>query len=90
MIILYISLIIISFATIMVIKNNVTSEQRCKIIDAIFAYQCKYHDEHGKKDSSVWFDDMCSYRRTLWRLHDWGHKHIIPADKFEKIKSYIK
>ena len=41
-------------------------------------------------EPSVDYDDKEDYDKTFWRLWDWGHTRILPKDKFEIIKPYIK
>ena len=70
-----------------IVKNTVTFINHGKIIDAIHLYrmQCLYKD----KEPLVSHEDMESYDSTLFRLWDWGYKHILPPEKFEIIKTFI-
>lgn len=78
----------IVFGTTMAIKANVTCKKRNEIDDAIHKYfvDCTYHN----KEVLVDYDDTESFHKTLWRLYDWGHKRILPKDKYEIIKPYIE
>ena len=69
-------------------KNNVTYKQHMRIMNAIFTYRKEkiLNDEPPE----VEFDDMEDYDKTLLRVWDFGYKRILPKDKFEIIKPYIK
>ena len=75
-------------AIIVLIKNEVTYCQQMRLAKAIKEYQnmCR---EYGKI-SDVDYDDMENYECTLFRLWDWGYTRILPKDKLEIIKPYIK
>lgn len=81
--------LIVALITIfMMVKNNNTLNKRFIIADAIFEYNVDIIN--GIVIGSLMsYDDMESYDRTLWRLWDWGYKHILPKDKYELIKDYI-
>lgn len=79
----------------LMIKNNFTYANRNTIINAIFTYNAKQLSNSIKNntvedldfiDASV----MESYRRTLFRLYDWGYKNIVPSDVFDKIAPIIE
>ena len=73
------------------IKNTVTCKMHLKLNDAVFAYHmgCIFNgDYQGLK--AVDYEDMEPYETTLFRLWDWGYTRILPADKFEIIKPFIK
>ena len=38
----------------------------------------------------VEYKDEENYIKTFWRFWDWGYTRILPKDKFEIIKPYIK
>lgn len=81
----------IVFWTMVLIKNHVTSRMQGKIIDAIFVYSMTCLDKYDFVSAHlVEFDDMESYEKTLFRLWDWGYTRILPPEKFELIKPYIK
>lgn len=95
----------IAFCTVAIIKNNVTFHWHNKILQAIFRYQRDVLDkayfeatERFKNgdftEVEVHFEveiaDMEDYNATFKRWYDWGYKHIIPKDKFEIIKPYMK
>ena len=69
-------------------KNDITYENRCKIIDAILYYKIKCID--SEEEALVDNSDMESYDKTLYRLWDWGYTRILPEEKYEIIKPFIK
>ena len=77
------------FLTIVLIfKNDNTCMQQMRIACAIgeYGHACI---RSGEK-RMVEFEDMESYDRTLFRLWDWGYTRILPPDKFEIIRAYVK
>lgn len=74
------------FASLFLIKNEVTRKCRIIIVEAIGAYL----RDHINEVTLVDFDDMESYDDTFNRIWDWGHTRILPKDKYELIKPYIK
>jgi hypothetical protein len=92
-----------AFCVYMLHKNNNTFTNRFIIASAIDDYHTEIIDKlrkdiktygsfaNYKIDSYlVDYDDMESYEKTMWRLWDWGYTRILPKDKFEIIKKYIK
>lgn len=76
---------------VMGLKNDFTFGARTKITDAIFRYHmhCLMSgDYEGAR--LVTFEDMESYDTTMYRIWDWGYKRILPPDKFELIRPFIK
>lgn len=69
-------------------KNKITYENVLKINEAIYVYQIDCI-KNGTS-SIVDYDDLEDYDKTLWRLWDWGYTRMLPKDKFEIIKPYIK
>ena len=69
-------------------KNDVTYKQHILVLNAIAAYRIE--KILAGESSEVEFDDMEDYDKTLLRIWDWGYKRILPKDKFEIIKPYIK
>lgn len=93
--------VIIAAFSLLCLKINVTKKNQVIIINAIFEYQKTELDRvfadflNGKIDEyhyvpAVSFEDHESFEKTLWRLWDWGYTRILPKDKFEIIKPYIK
>lgn len=77
------------FLIFLLIKNNITFNNRELMREAIYLYLT---DESVDTESTMWiyFDDMESYEETLYRLWDFGYKHILPKEKYEIIKPYIE
>lgn len=72
----------------MAAKNNNTYRMQMKILDAIYDYNIDCIK--GNKVSMVNFADIESYKSTYFRLWDWGYENILPKEKYEIIKPYIK
>ena len=88
---LIICLLISLLLIFLLIKNENTTKNHLKIIDAINDYQngCI---KNGAYDEilDVTFTDREDHNKTLYRIWDWGYTRILPKDKFEIIKPYIK
>ena len=69
-------------------KNLNTCKQQQKILFAISEYRCKCI-RYGF-EPNVDYDDMEDYDSTLFRFWDWGYTNILPKEKFEIIKPFIK
>ena len=78
-------LIRIAVDIFLLIKNNNTYNNRHIIIEAIYRY-C------GEKniDCKLFFMSMEDYDDTVYRFWDWGYTRILPPEKFELVKPYIK
>lgn len=85
---LIICIILATFLIVLAFKNENTLKNHLKIIDTIY----RYHTDCIRQgiDPSVEYGDEEDYSTTLWRLWDWGYTRILPKDKFEIIKPYIK
>ena len=86
-IILAICAVMLAMCFIVMAKNIVTYERRVLIYDAIFRYHINCI--RNKENICVDYDDTEDYDKTLWRLHDWGYKNILPPEKFAIIKPFI-
>lgn len=82
-------IIIVVYYIMMIIKNNITYRNHKKILNAINCYNYDMITE-GKPDNIIHCSDMMDYDKSLNNLFDWGYKSILPKNKFEKIKNYIK
>lgn len=80
--------VMLALVIVIMIKNEVTYHHHMMILKAIKKYQNVCFNYEKKND--VDYDDMENYVVTLWRLWDWGYTRILPKDKFEIIKPYIK
>lgn len=71
-----------------VIRIKITANNMCIIINAIheyhidMIYKCKTYE--------VNYEDMESFDETFKRYLDFGYTKILPKEKYEIIKSYIK
>ena len=79
------------FLIILDLKNTNTAKNQTRILNAIIDYQvdCVRKDMY-KEAMNVTIQDKEDYDKTFWRLWDWGYTRILPKDKFEIIKPYIK
>ena len=77
------------FCVYMFFKNENTYRQHKNLADAIFAYgvDCIRNDREW---DHMLYESMEPYEATLFRLWDWGYTRILPPEKFELIKDYIK
>lgn len=87
-IILGICYLALIFSFVILIKNNVTLNNHTIVGEAILAY--RLHCIHNHTEAVVDWDDEESYNKTLFRIWDWGYTRILPPDKFEIIKPFIK
>ena len=77
---------------ISLVKNEFTYRNHMIIADAIYYYNLHLIKE-GQYDiynTGVTFDDMEDYDATQKRFWDWGYKRILPPEKFELIKPFVK
>ena len=87
-VILIIALIICWF---IMLRIPVVDHNRDVIIEAIYQYRIHCMYKHMLSDmNSVRYSDMEDVGKTLFRFWDWGFTRILPKDKFEMIKPYIK
>ena len=90
-IILNVCLTLLVGVIILMVKNDVTHAMHHKILDAIYYYKMWYIDHDDIIAShKVEFYDIEPYDVTLFRIWDWGYKRILPPEKFELIKPFIK
>jgi hypothetical protein len=76
------------FMFFILVKNENTCKQRKKINKAIYHYRIFCARE--KITAEVDYVDNENYDKTLFRLWDWGCTRILPKEKYEIIKPYIK
>jgi hypothetical protein len=72
------------------IKNEFTYRSHMIISEAIYEYNDHLINEGRYHQSKVTFVDMESYEATQKRFWDWGYTRILPPEKFELIKPFIK
>lgn len=71
------------------IKSCNTYAKRKSIINAIYSYQIERY-KAGLPCDDVDYTDIEPYEKTLCRLWDWSNKRILPNEKYEIIKKYLK
>lgn len=87
--ILYTLFLVIAFCVFLLYKNAKTYKNTIKITNAIHAYH-KFMISARNYDYKVDYDDMEDYDSTLWRLWDFGHKNILPKEKFRAIGPFME
>ena len=75
------------FTVVMMFKNENTFINHMIITNSIYRYHKDHQDEYPWLVS---YSDMEPYNKTTYRIWDWGYTRILPPDKFELIKPYIK
>lgn len=81
---------VLVFLIVLLIKNEVTFKHQMRINDAIYNYHMDRIHNRPHSEGEVDWKDMESYDKTLFRFWDWGYKRILPPDKYEIIKPFIK
>ena len=72
----------------MIAKRKNAYKQRSRIFCAMERY---YSEKlHAGEEIKVFTSDLEEFDETLKRWWDWGCKRILPSDKFEIIKPYLK
>lgn len=90
-IILIVCYAVLIFLIVALFKNSITLRNQEKVLHAIKEYRIECIKNHQYDDMDcVKYGDMETYMTTFWRLWDWGYTRILPKDKFEIIKPYIK
>lgn len=83
--------IFLGLMIVILIKNQVTFSMHMKISKAIYDHHMECIDKYDFDAlCAVDYEDEEAYEATLFRLWDWGYKRILPPEKFEIIKPYIK
>ena len=73
------------------IKNLRTYDVHMTISKAIYSYRIACIEAWNLNDLDlVKYNDAENYIKTVFRFWDWGYTRILPKDKFEIIKPYIK
>lgn len=79
----------IAILFVFITKDNNTYRNRMKIEHAIFRFRTE-KIEHDERNIPVDYDDMEDYKKTLFRIWDWGCSRILPPEKMDLIRPYIK
>lgn len=80
-------IIFASMILFVIIRGVITYKNYMKMIDAVYAYR-KWCIAVNKKPL-VDYDDLLPVRALFVRFWDFGHKHILPLDKYRYIKPYV-
>lgn len=78
----------VAYCVFRIVKCDVTRRNHDVIIDAIYEYTSDALT--NQYEIKVGYGDMESFEETDNRLWDWGYTRILPPEKFELIKPYIK
>ena len=90
-IMLIVCCIVLVFLIVLLFKNSITLRNQEKVLYAIKEYRIECMKNHQYNGLNyVDYEDVETYMTTFWRLWDWGYTRILPKDKFEIIKPYIK
>lgn len=88
-----IAIVVLGFVAWEILSNAYTcsklrnaSKNQIVILEAIYLYRL----DHIGGPFDVDYSDMKSVEDTYKRFWDWGYKLILPPDKYEIIKPYIK
>lgn len=76
------------FFFFMIYRNYVTFKNRNIISAAIHDYHL--YELHHDREWLVDYEDKEPYDQTLWRFWDFGYTRILPKEKYEIVKEYIK
>ena len=76
------------FCFFMLYRNHVTFKNQNIISAAIHDYHL--YELHYDREWLVDYEDKEAYDQTLWRLWDFGYTRILPKEKYEIVKEYIK
>ena len=67
------------------------TKQYFKIIDAIYRYNHDLLVEYDSGDPDlIEYDEMEDLDKTIIRFWDWGCTRILPKERYELVKRYIK
>lgn len=86
LLIVSIFIFMLAVTILMLVKNENAYKNRDIIIEAIYEYNIASNRYGDRID----YADIEPYDDTLYRWWDWGYENILPPDKFEIIKPYIK
>lgn len=80
--------LMMAYELVMWFKNDNTYKNHMIIYYAIREYRRHCIDHNSV--ALVHYEDVEAYDTTLNRLWDWGYTRILPQEKFEIIKPFIK
>lgn len=78
----------VMFYGLVVLRGEVAYQQHMRILEAIYEY---HKDCFSKLEVPVvMLHDTEEYRETACRVWDWSDKGILPPEKYEIIKPFLK
>ena len=89
-IIITISVLGAVFCIYMLFRNALVYKNHMIISNAIHMYHRDMIARGKFFNFEVDYDDAESYNKTLFRLFDFGYENILPKEKYEIIRPYIK
>ena len=72
----------------MLIRIVVMAHKSFALLDAIYEYHMHCIKNWEKPD--VGYNDMVRFNKMVFNLHIWRYTDILPKEKFEIIKTYMK
>lgn len=88
--IIFFTILLSLFMILLLIKNLVTLRNHNIIDEAIFNYRVNSIRKGEFVNYSVDYIDSEDYEKTFFRFWDWGYTRILPKEKYEIIKPFIK
>jgi len=85
--ILSVSILILLYELLMLIKIDNAYKNQEKILYAIDRY---IYETNNYIKGFYLLESMEDFDATIFRLTDWGYKNILPKEDFELIESYIQ
>ena len=79
--------VVMVISALLLVRVFTAFGNQTKITDAIFVYQMECIRAHEPYE--VGYDDAEDITKTMARVWDFGHRHILPGDKFVKVAPYI-
>lgn len=73
---------------LLMVRNELAYKQFIRISNAIYYYVDSNIPIEGTP--AVWYTDMADYDDIASRIWDWSDKGILPPEKYEIIKPFIK
>lgn len=80
--------IIIALVLAMLIRAVIMAYKYVTLQEAIYKYRM-YCIKHWEK-ANVDFSDMIRYKKLFFRVWAWRYTSILPKEKFEIVKTYMK
>ena len=88
---MFVLVILLVLLGLFMLKNENACKNHCIIIDVILEHHIRVLNSSDMlRHFEVDYNDAEPYGKTLFRLYDWGYTRILPKEKYEIIKPYIK